>query len=70
MTTSLQDKTFSISGYAVNARGYTRGVHIEVSAPDTDQAKSLAAARLRWDGLTHFRPLTVREITIAPDRLQ
>ncbi|EBS1326044.1 hypothetical protein D6T51_18285 [Salmonella enterica subsp. enterica serovar Muenchen] len=56
------EKQFFVSGYAVNVRGYTRSAKANVFAMNREQAVIRAAAQLRWDGMTHFTALTVREI--------
>lgn len=60
-----QEKAFLVSGYAVTGRGYTRSAKANVFAENREQAVIRAVAQLRWDGLSHFTALTVREIPSA-----
>lgn len=60
-----QEKAFFVSGYAVTGRGYTRSAKANVFAENREQAVIRATAQLRWDGLSHFTALIVREIPSA-----
>ncbi|HAT1685001.1 TPA: hypothetical protein I8Y21_005830 [Klebsiella oxytoca] len=55
-------KSFLVLGYAVNKRGLTIKAESTVSAADQKEAITLAAADLRWQGLTYFKALRVYEV--------
>lgn len=54
-------KTFHVTGYAVNRRGHTVGIHHTVTATSTDNAQSEALRRAAADGYQHIRICYVQE---------
>lgn len=66
----IRNKTFLVSGYAVTPKGYTRSAEATVEALNRDEAIIRAAAQLRWEGLTHFKALKVRDVTAPYPRKQ
>ncbi|MFZ4171181.1 hypothetical protein ACEV60_21375 [Enterobacter ludwigii] len=55
-------KTFHVTGYAVNKRGHTVGIHHTVSATSTDNAQTEALHRAAADGHKHIRITLVQEV--------
>ncbi|EEJ8448073.1 hypothetical protein GVB59_002872 [Salmonella enterica] len=52
-------KHFHVSGYAVDRRGNTRGIHYDVRARNPDKAKEAAAAQALAGGWKYPRLLRV-----------
>ncbi|AHE72691.1 hypothetical protein M942_05990 [Enterobacter ludwigii] len=55
-------KTFTITGYAVNRRGHTVGIHHTVTATSADAAQTEALRRAAADGHKHIRITLVQEV--------
>lgn len=54
-------KTFHVTGYAVNRRGHTVGIHHTVTATSADAAQPEALRRASADGYQHIRISYVQE---------
>ncbi|WP_406706551.1 hypothetical protein [Sodalis sp.] len=54
--------TYRISGYGVNVRGNTLGIHYDIAAPDEATARTEMVERAAWDGFTDVRILRVKVI--------
>ncbi|EBD4136918.1 hypothetical protein CS699_24155 [Salmonella enterica] len=52
-------KIFHVSGYAVNRRGNTTGIHYDVRAVSIDKAKQAATTQALADGWQHPRLIRV-----------
>ncbi|HHA1934656.1 TPA: hypothetical protein ACOEP6_003119 [Enterobacter ludwigii] len=55
-------KTFHVTGYAVNRRGHTQGVHYTLTATSADAAQTEALRRAMTDGYQHIRICYVQEV--------
>ena len=55
-------KTFNITGYAVNRRGHTQGIHYTLTATSADAAQTEALRRAASDGYQHIRISYVQEV--------
>jgi hypothetical protein len=58
-------KTFNITGYAVNRRGHTQGIHYTLTAADHFEAQTEALRRAISDGYQHIRISYVQEVRHA-----
>lgn len=56
------NKCYFISGYAVNPKGYARGVQMEVKASNINDAISTINNQLRCEGVVNFKLLRVVEL--------
>ncbi|WP_436882849.1 hypothetical protein [Enterobacter asburiae] len=55
-------KTFNVTGYAVNRRGHTQGIHYTLTSTSSDAAQTEALRRAAADGYQHIRISYVQEV--------
>ncbi|EEW0651686.1 hypothetical protein J5K60_001829 [Escherichia coli] len=53
---------FRVTGYAVNKRGLTVGIHYDITASRAREAISHATLQAQRDGLTHVRITCIQEV--------
>ncbi|MEN3257596.1 hypothetical protein AAH678_01985 [Sodalis endosymbiont of Spalangia cameroni] len=56
--------TYRISGYGVNVRGNTLGIHYDIAVPDEATARTEMVERATWNGFTDVRILRVKVIVV------